>query len=305
MLAAKTILIIHSFAVGSVWSTQMESGFIEELEKSGFVGNFESVYFLEEKKDELLQKVDKKRPSAILITGELACEHLVDSLSKKKIPTFFTSVPRTETPQKWLNSDNKNNVTGVFEKTNIEKSLDIIEKIMGKKAKAVGILVGGPLENMKNVALMVKYELRSRPEIILTIEHAEFYEAWKLKLVSLNEQNEVLIPLLPYAMRDSSAGKETDWNEVGTFMKSHVTKPTIGLSRMDCQMERMISISRQPRDFGIQAARMVYDHLVDGITLNHIPIEFIKTFELEINKKEASRLGFTIPEDVASHAKII
>jgi ABC-type uncharacterized transport system substrate-binding protein len=300
-----TILILHALAAGNFWPAQIELGFKQELEKSGYKGSFDSLYLPSLDTKSILDKIDEKKPSCIVISNDPMNDELIRAITKiRKIPVFFASIPKQESQLSWL-TDNRNYVTGVLERTHLPDVVTTLEKIKSSNIKKMGILVGGPSENMWSLGELIQFEMKQRPDIQIDLQWAKTYEIWKEKAVTLNRENDVLVPLLPYGMTSLNENVETDWDLINQFMIQNITIPTIGIGCMHTKIKRTIALSMKPRAIGVQVAKMVYDHIHNGVKVSNINIETTKFYELEIDSENIKRLKLKIPDEIASYANIL
>ncbi len=303
-LVAATIFIIHSYGIGTVWPTSIEKGFKEELVSSGYTGKFEVVHLPTLKKEDVLRRIDIVRPVAVLLTSEPACEVFIHDLMQRRVSTFFVSIPKKLSDIKWLNPEYKNYVTGVLERTRMDKAVQILEKITKKPVLNLGILAGGPTLNIKDLAKLVEHEMTlHRPQVKVKVEYAEFYSDWKKKVVELAKSSDAIIPLLPFDMRESPTAKDaTSWKEVNEYLVKNVSTPTIGVGFMGTDIKRLMGLTMRPDALGRQTASQVYLHIFKNRSLGAIPVAPARFHELEINTAYLERLKLTLPPEIASYA---
>ena len=298
------ILIIHSFSsLNDFWPQEIEKHFRKEVEAFQYTGDIVSLSMEDLGVEKVKNLVESLDPSLVLLTNEPACISFVEYFRQKTTPVIFASIPKKVESLSWLKPEHKD-ITGIVEKIDISKAVELLENLTQKKIKKVGILVGGPKNPMMDLALLMEEELRGKAKTI--VKRTTFANEWKKELLALeNSDCDVLVPLLPFNMAESKeSSKLASWKDLNDFRVSHTKKPTTGIFWPSADLKTLTTNTLNPGGIGSQAARIAYKYIVKKIPLSQIPITHSRFHGLSIDEHEAERLNIAIDWKVAAHVKI-
>lgn len=294
------INIIHFFNRGNFWPDGIQEGIIEDLKKSNHNFNFKSLYLPETSIKQIKEDIIKNRPDIVVLTDSGLIKPFSEFLIREEIPTFVTGI--TERRSKFIKSlpvGYAKYVSGIIERNQITKSLEIVEKIKNTKITKVA-LFGGPSIAAKGILDSMSRDMRrERPEIKITLETSGKFEDWKDILVRLNSTNDVMVPLLPFSVTyKGKLLKQKDWRIVGDYMRKHITIPTIGLGDLsDDKIDRLLAFAINPKKMGMQTAIQIFK-FIGGESQENLGVEYFRFHDLQIKSRELDRLKLKAPEDL-------
>ncbi|MFK7954375.1 MAG: ABC transporter substrate binding protein [Ekhidna sp.] len=296
-------MVINYFEKDNFWPKGITSGFLEELKNSGIVSTNKVLHYREfgSDKEKVLLEVDTYKPDIILLTDDAIADILMTDLMKRNIVTFFTGVNKNESDLEWFKPEWRSLQTGVIQHYRAAESIRLLKKL--KPIHSIGILAG-PSKAAENLSkFIMKDIIESFPEIKVSIRSEGLYSNWKSALIELNKTNDALWPLLPFHVHHEN-GELVHWTDVGEFMRTVVTVPTVGVGNLDGSIDRLFSIGINPYKMGQQVGIQAYFYLM-GKPIVDIPTERFRFHNFQVKYQEVNRLNLNLPEELFGFARIV
>ena len=197
---AKNVLVINSYNIGFEWTDHEMKAIIDGFKQNEFRTNVFVEYLdykrnnsnkdLEIQKTLFKHKYLNKNIDVIIANDDAALEFALDnrSANKKDIPIVFTGIFK-ESANRIIN--NESNITGIYESTDIEGTIDIMLKI-NKNLDTIYIITenckSGKLVD-KNLTEHIKNEYNLNCEVLSDLD----YNSIKDKISKINGNCAILL----------------------------------------------------------------------------------------------------------------
>ncbi len=308
------IAIIHSYPVGE-WYYGINNGLKSKLKEFNVDSSLSLLSYdyeslknktnVERKKavNEILASLTKEKLDFVVICDDEAALQMgslvIEKLKKKVIFVGINHTPYTN----WMSTIDKSLFSVVHEKYPIDKSVDMLKKLM-PNLKTISILSSAGYTSI----LVSKQARESHAKIkklkLRRVLNSSSWEEWKQ---FLKEENNIshnsLWILVPYEVFNEK--KETvNIKEIGDWIRANTKLPTIGIISIHTKMGLLASIAVNPEGVGFQAAEQIFQ-ILNGSSQEAIGAEATRYHNFEINLTEARRLNIEIPSQFLGIAKFV
>lgn len=194
------------------------------------------------------------------------------------------------------------NVTGVYEKLHITKSLNVMHDIIGLKKIAV-IVDNSPTG--KAIKLQIEKEISQTPSSVQIVYfQLDSFEKFKRKVIEINS-DEKIGAIYPVTTTLKAANRSpVNAKEIFTWLLANSKKPEIALnyffSRLGMFGGAAVDFFAMGEQAGSKAAA-----ILKGTPAGELSIDDAYDLSLVFNLERSKDLGITIPIDVLSAADII
>ena len=191
------------------------------------------------------------------------------------------------------------NVTGIYEKLHVTRSLDVMYAI-NKLKKAAIIVDASPSGNAVKVQVEKEIAL-SNSSVELTYHQVASFEEFKRLVLRLNDDPEIGA-IYPVAVTLASVNQTpVTAKEIFTWLLANSKKPEMSVNYFFSRLGMFGGAAVDFFAMGEQAGAQVVS-ILNGTPAGDIPIEDAKHQALIFNLERAKELGITIPMDILSAA---
>ncbi len=307
----KKLIIIHSYPSGE-WTHEINEGVEESLKKEAISLEIKSIIYHSEYwrlKDPPAQKLEQERiikeskeynPDIILLCDDEATDLLATRLIDLKKPIFVTGINKNPNQLTWLNKDNKNRFSGIFETYQIEKGNELLKQF-NSKIKTVSVLTSNNITS-QILSSSFKKEFNKDGKYFSSgfklrkIYNLSFWSQWQDAVREINKLDDAVWVLVPYDIKDQN-NQELSLVEVGKWLNKNLKKPSIGILSIHTKIGLLASVNTHPRGLGAQVGDMISRYLKKGDSSEKIGFEKSKYYKIQINKKAMNRLALTFPKN--------
>lgn len=319
------VLIVHSYGDTHVCGAPQGQGVIEALAESGWRpgDNLEirSMYMDTKKKytsaEEIRERgrmalavVEEFRPNVVVVLDDNAIrEVMLPLVGRDDLSVVFSGMNGQPTDYdrkaKFLHSLNQpgHNVTGVYEKLHLLKSLRVIGAALGETQagdRVVGITDFSPTGNA--ITRQFAIELSGqKPALDWELRRVKDFEEYKAVIQELNADPRVRA-IYPAALKlETTEGETYTAGKIFEWTVAHSRKPEMALnyyfSKIGLFGGAAVDFTAMGRKAGFMAAR-----ILSGERPGLIPIEDASDYAIVFNLQRANDLGIDIPEPLLTAA---
>lgn len=303
------ILILHSYSQEYAWTKNQHQSFMAELSSVGLGDSIISTEHLDTKRkafdaeyissfyNYLVMKYENYSPDIIYVTDDNALTFALEHFQTlfPDAPVVFSGVNNYSIKD----SLNRKRVTGVFEKKDITRNLELLDNI-DTYAKNI-LVVGDDSNTYKAIEIEVKQQLEKYPEINATFVASHSIDEL-LNTIKNHSSNYLFLTTLG-AMTDS-AGHVLSLNETLSILSKAGDKIILSMEDayvLDGILGGYVTSGEQQ---GITAARLVIDFL-SGTPVENLPVISNSPNKYMFNFSELEATGISLPEDILTQATLL
>ncbi|WP_430601753.1 ABC transporter substrate-binding protein [Enterococcus sp. DIV0724b] len=240
------------------------------------------------------QLVQEKKSDVLIGIATPAAQALANTTSE--VPIILGAI--TDPVSAGLVKNNQKpgaNITGVSDKSPVSAQFDLVTEIL-PKSKKVGILYASSEENSKYQVEEAKKIAEGKGLTVKTFAVPSSNEIAQTVQVMTSEVDFIYIPT-----------DNTIANAMQTVVSEANKTKTPIIPSVDTMVEQggVATVGINQFELGVQTGKMAADVLSGKAKPATTPIYTFKTGEIIINQKQADKLGVSIPENIASKAKVI
>ncbi|RUM36364.1 MAG: hypothetical protein DSY50_02615 [Desulfobulbus sp.] len=318
------VLIIHSYDPKSFISQPQDEGIAQGLAESGFVDG-KSVeikrFFMDTKRTytrpdqieargkQALAMIEDFKPDLVFTVDDNATRTVMLPLVDSDIPVVFSGI--NAMPEMYNHSrrfmENRthpgHNVTGVYEKLYIDKSMQLMAEVIRDLKKVVFIVDDSPTGHA------IKKQMESElfvygSDVLYSIYEVGSFTEYK-KIIRYIDSNDEIGAYYPAAVRlKTKSGGTVTGRDILHWTLAHSHKPAFASSTLMCRIGAFGGVVVDFSGMGRQAARKGAQ-ILKGTRPGDIAIEDASEFVLAFNIARAKQLGITVePELLGAAAQL-
>lgn len=313
--AEKILVIIHSYALDYEWTAGQDQGITKALVDHYGKNHDWKIerFFLDSKKlspDQIDQKIheikkylSKIKPSAAILTDDLAFRLFFRRLRDMDIPVSFSGI--NGRLQDYGYRQGEKGITGSLERYNIVTPIKILKKLRPSIRNI--LLVADDSITGKAVFFDFKSQIKNDPSLkeLGILKLSEFldssYERLQSRLESVNPVTDGVVFAAIYSFRDKF-GKAVSYKEINEWLTHQTDFLDVGASMLNVKLGRLISLASSEEEMGYYTANSLFKGLKSGKDINEIPIRQHLPLQLTINHARAGKLGVTFPYEILVYA---
>jgi len=315
------IFIVHSYEAENVCGQPQESGILKGLAEQGFtVGNNLLVerYYMDTKRVHTtpeqiadqgraaLAAIKEWQPDVVVTLDDNAARMVMLPLVDSDVPVVFSGINNTpewyNSRKQFMNSRKRpgHNVTGVYEKLHMVKSLQVMNAVLPDLKRIVVLVDDSPtgLAMQKQVA----DELTGKSgDILYSFRQAGDFSEYKRIIRQINS-NPAIGSYYPACSKldDGERGVATV-PEIIAWSLSHSTKPAMAVNYSFSRLGLFGGASVNFPAMGRQAALKIAA-ILSGTRAGNISVENAEDYAIVFNLARARQLGISIPIDLLGAA---
>lgn len=320
----KEIFLVSSYEQDEPCSEPQEDGFFAELARHGFrehenltvrrfymdtKRNYTTPEAMAARGKEARRRILKNPPDLVIILDDNAAREVMLPLVDSTIPVVFSGLngqPEAYNEKvRFMNSRQQpgHNVTGVYEKLQVEPSLALIREIIPDLKNVVALVDRTPTGNAVVKQLTHDTAGKKLP-VNFSIEQIGTWQEMESAVKRINRDPEIgaYYPVLT-ALRDKS-GKTVTLPEILPWLLKHSRKPDISVNFRFCQIGFLGGASVDFRAMGAQAGSQAAK-ILNGTPAGELPIEDASRWAIVLNMRRARQLHLTIPGAILGAADIV
>jgi hypothetical protein len=308
------ILIVHSYDRGQICGQPQEEGLLQGLAQHGYVeGNtlevdrfymdsketFNRPRLLKERGQAALAAVQRLQPDLVVTLDDNAAGTVMLGLAGSSIPVVFCGMNvqpeeyNQQTPFMKSRSHPGYNVTGVFEKLHIVKSIKVLREIAPGQGKVIAIVDDTPTGRVvqKQLELELAEEGADIPFEIWTACSSDDYRAF---IVRIND-DPTIAAVYPVAVTLTN-GKAGYWTagDMIRYTVSHLQKPDLAVNYFFSQQGFLGGAAVDFIAMGRQVADKVAA-ILHGTDPGSLSIDDATRYALVFNLERSRQLHLEIP----------
>ncbi|MBN2807872.1 MAG: hypothetical protein JXR80_00055 [Deltaproteobacteria bacterium] len=321
----KNIFLVSSYERGELCSQPQEDGLLEELAREGFIENQNLAvrrFYMDTKRNyttpdamaaqgrEALREIRQSPPDLVVTLDDNATREVMLPLAGSTIPVIFSGL--NGQPEDYnlkvhfMNNRERpgQNVTGVYEKLQIERSLALIQEIIPNLKKVVALLDRTPSGDAIAKQLACDTADKKLPPNFF-IERIGTWQEMEAAIARINRDPEIsaYCPVLT-ALSSNNTGKTVTLPEILPWLIKHCHKPDLSVSFLFCQLGLFGGAAVDFKAMGAQAGAQAAK-ILNGTPAGELPIEDASRWAIVFNLSRARQLELTIPADILGAADII
>ncbi len=317
------LVLVHSYEAGQICGQPQDDGLVAALAENGFLDGetieihrfymdtyrrYNTAEEIRRRGDEALALVERLQPAVVVTLDDNAAATVMLSLAGGTIPVVFSGIneqpERYNTRAHFMDSRRHpgGNVTGVYEKLHLLRSLRVLHDILPSATKVVGIFDESPTG--RAVAEQVRLEMLEEPDgpVALEIRTVQDFNQYQACLAAINEDPEVaaVYPVVAL-LRDEH---NTVWSspELIRFTIHQLRKPELAVNSNFSRLGYWGGATVDFFAMGRQAGRQVAA-ILQGVKAGDLPIEDGRKNALVFNLARSRQLGIEIPGDILGAAE--
>jgi len=322
--AVPRVFIVHSYAPQSLISQPQEEGLARGLAESGFIDG-ETVeikrFFMDTKGTytrpdqiasrgkEALSMIDDFQPDVVITVDDNAARTVMLPLVDSGIPVVFSGINTTPEmynhTRRFMDSRHHpgHNVTGVYEKLYIEKSMQLMEAVVPDLKKVIFIVDDSPTGNA--IKAQIKSELFVYgSNILYSLRQVGTFAEYK-KIIRSIDTSEDVGAYFPAALRlTTGPGKVVTGRDIFQWTLSHSHKPAFVANNVMCKLGALGGVAVDFSGMGRQAA-LKAANILQGGKAGDIAIEDASEYAIAFNIARARELGVRLDPELLSAAAVI
>jgi len=318
------VFIVHSYDPDNPATIPQDNGLVQGLADQGFVDgetvkierffmdtkrSYTKPELVEERAREALARIRDVRPDLVFTVDDNAARTVMLALVDSNIPVVFTGInirPEVYNKGREFMAGRQypgHNVTGVYEKLYIEKSVQVMGEIVPDLKKVVFIVD----ESLTGNAIRQQIEselVANKTSILYTIRQVGSFDEYKQLIRWLNADPETGA-YYPVAIRLAAEdGSIVSAREIMQWTLGHVRKPALSVNYFTCKLGSLGGVSVDFTAMGRQAGNMGA-LILKGQPAGEIGIEDAAKYGLVFNVARARQLGVAIPADLLGAADYV
>jgi ABC-type uncharacterized transport system substrate-binding protein len=311
------VCIVHSYDPENFVTRPQDQGIVEGLAAAGFVeGRSVEIhrFYMDTKKTfikpdqletrgrEALRKIRALDPDLVFTVDDNAARMVMFPLIDTEIPIVFSGINNRPELYNHLRrfmesrQEPRHNVTGVYEKLYIGKSVQVMQEILPDLKKIVFIVDDSPTGYA--IKRQMEEELFAlQSGLLYSIQQVGCVDTYRQLIRRINADPEVGA-YYPVAVRLTEAGGRIVTNaEILQWTLAHARKPDLAVNYYICRLGAMGGVSVDFKAMGRQAGAKGAK-ILNGYPVGLIPVEDAAAYALVFNIARARQLGVTIPPDL-------
>jgi len=319
----KKVFIVASYERGNVCGQPQEDGVIAALQDAGFkLGEDVIIYRfymdtkrtyttpeqIEERGRIALEKIRETSPDVVVTLDDNAAKTVMLSLVGSKTPVVFSGMngqPEDYNKKRHFMESRERpggNVTGVYEKLHLIRSLKVMKAVIPGLKKVLAISDYSPTGQ----ALIKQFEKElegETPPVAFEVTRARDFSHYKEIIHKVNGDSEIGA-IYPVALRLEADGKTYTAPEIFRWTIKNCRKPGMAVNYFFAKLGLFGGAAVDFRAMGYQAGMKVVE-ILKGRPAGEIPIEDAKRYAIVFNIARAKELGIEIPAEILGAADII
>ena len=315
------IFIVHSYETGNVCGQPQDCGILEGLAEQGLtVGRNLQVerFYMDTKRvhtapDQIaargkaaLAAIKEWQPDVVVTLDDNAARMVMLPLVDSDIPVVFSGINNTpewyNRRRRFMNSRKRpgHNVTGVYEKLYVAKSLQVMKAVLPDLKRIVVLVDDSPTG--RAMQKQVERELAGKSgDILYSFRQVADFSEYKRIIRQINS-NPAIGAYYPACSRldDGERGVATV-PEIITWSLVHSTKPAMAVNYSFSRLGLFGGASVNFPAMGREAALKIAA-ILTGTSAGNIPIEDAGDYAIVFNLARARQLGISIPLDLLGAA---
>lgn len=317
----KKVMVIHSYGANHVCGKPQGDGVKQALADKGWEEgkNLQlRSYYMDTKKVHVTpqaireqariarQKIDNFRPDVVVVLDDNAIrEVMLPLVGRDDLSVVFSGMngQPADYNQRVPFMQPSGNITGVYEKLWVEKSLLVMGEILdgfGPQDKVVGITDFSPTGN----AISRQFDLelgKTNSPVHWQLERVKDFSEYRALIEKLNADEHVRA-IYPAALRlETEKGEVLTAPDIFAWTIKHSRKPEMALnyhfSKIGLLGGAAVDFDRMGYKAGVKAAR-----ILSGERAGELPIEDAEDFAIVFNLERAKQLDIQIPEPMLQAA---
>ena len=317
----KKVMVIHSYGANHVCGKPQGDGVKQALADNGWVQG-ENLklrsYYMDTKKVHVTpeaireqariarQKIDVFRPDVVVVLDDNAIrEVMLPLVGRDDLSVVFSGMngQPADYNKRAPFMQPSGNVTGVYEKLWVEKSLIVMGEILdgfGPQDKVVGITDFSPTGNAISRQFGLELAKETSP-VQWQLERVKDFSEYQALIEKLNNDEHVRA-IYPAALRlETETGEVLTAPDIFAWTIKHSRKPEMALnyhfSKIGLLGGAAVDFDRMGYKAGIKAA-----DILSGKKAGELPIEDAEDFAIVFNLERAKQLDIQIPEPMLQAA---
>ena len=320
----KKVLIVHSYEKGHICGQPQEDGIIEAFKKSGMETgkDVEFHYFymdtkktyttpaeIETRGKLVLDKIKGIKPNVVITLDDNAARTVMLPLIGSNVQVVFCGMngqPEDYNKKKhFMNSRKKPgaNVTGVYEKLYLIKSLNVIKAVLPGLKKVIGITDYCPTG--KAITRQFEKEIKEEtPPVPIEIVRVRDFPEYKKVIDRINEDPEIgaFYPAA-LSLRDTDGNTYTA-PDIFKWTIKNSQKPGMALNYFFSKLGIFGGAAVNFKTMGYQAGAMAVK-ILHGTKAGDLPVEDARNYAIVFNTARADELGIKIPFEILGAADFV
>ncbi len=315
------IFIVHSYDADNVCGRPQECGILEGLAEQGFtVGNNLQVerFYMDTKRvfttpsqiaargRAALAAIKKRQPDVVVTLDDNAARMVMLPLVDSGVPVVFSGINNTpewyNRRKQFMNSRKRpgHNVTGVYEKLHVAKSLQVMKAVLPDLKRIVVLVDDSPTG--RAMRKQIESELAGKSgDILYSFRQADTFAEYKRMIRQINS-NPAIGSYYPACSRlDDGVRGIATVPEIIAWSLVHSTKPAMAVNYRFSRLGLFGGASVNFPAMGRQAARKIAA-VLSGTSAGKIPVEEADDYAIVFNLARARQLGISIPADLLGAA---
>ncbi len=315
------IFIVHSYAAENVCGQPQECGILEGLAEQGFTeGNNLLVerFYMDTKRVHTtpeqiaaqgraaLAAIKKMEPNVVVTLDDNAARMVMLPLVDSDVPVVFSGINNTpewyNSRRPFMNSRKRpgHNVTGVYEKLYMAKSLQVMKAVLPDLKRIVVLVDDSPTG--RAMRKQVEAELAGNSsDILYSFRLAADFSEYQRMIRQINS-NPAIGSYYPACSRlDDGARGVATVPEIIAWSLAHATKPAMAVNYSFSRLGFFGGASVNFPAMGRQAALKIAA-ILTGTKAGNIPVEDAGDYAIVFNLARARQLGISIPADLLGAA---
>ncbi|MBW1750136.1 MAG: hypothetical protein JRJ37_05465 [Deltaproteobacteria bacterium] len=315
------VFIVHSYEPDNLTSKPQDNGLVKGFAGHGFVDG-ETVtierFFMDTKRTftkpeqveargrEALARIKAFKPDLVITVDDNAARTVMLSLVDRDIPVVFTGInvrPEVYNRGTEFMASRRHpghNVTGVYEKLYIEKSVQAMKEIVPDLKKIVFIVDSSLTGNAIRQQIESEF-LAGNSGILYTIRQVSSFDEYKHLIRWINSDPEIGA-YYPMAIRLAAEnGSIVQTREIMRWTLGHVRKPAMSINYVICKLGSFGGVSVDFMAMGRQAGQKGA-LILKGQPAGEISIQDAAKYALIFNIARAKQLGMVIPPELLGAA---
>jgi len=318
------VLIVHSYEKGHICGQPQEDGIIDVFKESGMeIGkDVEFHYFymdtkrtyttppeIETRGKLALDKVKRIKPNVVITLDDNAARTVMLPLIGSNIQVVFSGMngqPEDYNNKRHFMDSRKKpgaNVTGVYEKLYLIKSLNVMKSVLPDLKKVIGITGYSPTGNAITKQLEQELKEDSSPVAFELVRVKDFPE-YKKMIARVNNDPEIGA-LYPVALLLKTVdGKTYTAPDILRWTIKNCKKPGMAINYFFSKLGIFGGAAVDFKVMGYQAGSMAVK-ILRGTKAGDLPIEDARKYAIVFNTARADELDIKIPFEILGAADFV
>ncbi len=315
------IFIVHSYEAENVCGQPQEGGILEGLAEQGFTeGNNLLVkrFYMDTKRVHTtpeqiaaqgraaLAAIKKMQPDVVVTLDDNAARMVMLPLVDSEVPVVFSGINNMpewyNSRKQFMNSRKRpgHNVTGVYEKLHMAKSLQVMKAVLPDLKRIVILVDDSPTG--RAMQKQVAAELAGNSgDVLYSFRQAADFSEYKRIIRQINSNPDIGSYYPACSRLDDGARGIATVPEIIAWSLAHSTKPAMAVNYSFSRLGLFGGASVNFPAMGRQAALKIAA-ILTGTSAGNIPVEDAGDYAIVFNLARARQLGISIPVDLLGAA---